>query len=342
MNKNTNKRMMKKVLFLLVNLIVLTMLLLAALPITISVWWLDNLVNLQMQWAALAIIMLVMNITYIKKSTKVYGTLYTLLIINNFMPLYLSPLVNASSGMPISKDLQRVTIAQLNLNYNNPNLESLLSTLADERFDLLIIQEASDKEHRSIKKLNKYYPYSFGLSETEATPSGMAIFSRLPITEKKIHDLNFKSGQLLEIIVQVPNSVTPIQVWALHPSSPRNKALWQLRNKTLSALTDKIITSAFTHKVVVGDFNSSPWSTPFKHLQKQGQLKNSADSFGYFPSWSYSDAPIFSTLSSAYIDHCLISTAFNVLNKQSQSISGSDHQLVITDLAISFSRLAEQ
>jgi len=328
--------------FYLISIIVLVMLVLPNLGLTISIWWLDNLLNLQIQWAFIALLLVLVNLVYIKKQRLRYNLIYFIMIVYNLFPLYVIPhkftqqLLSATSNVSHYhlKHRMRLNIAQLNLSYNNPNINALLPILGNKKFDVLVIQEASDKEYENIKQLADYYPYSLGISGIEATPSGIAIFSRYQITEKNIYDQGYKSGHILEVLLQIPGAATPIQVYALHPGSPRTEKLWRLRDQTLTTIAQRISQSPFANKIVIGDFNSSPWSSGFINFKKTSQLKNSAQGFGYIPSWSYSQKPVLSLLSSVYIDHTFVSEPFEVINKQSQPIQGSDHQLLLTELAI--------
>lgn len=334
--------------FYLAQLITFILLLLPILNLHIPIWWLDNLLNLQIQWSFIACILLIVNLSYVKQCRRLFSTITLALILHNFMPLYfpsshifhnsVAP-TNNNIIQPPSTELSThvdipLTIAQLNLSYDNPNLQALVPVLGNKDFDLLIIQEASDRESRHIKAIGRYYPYSFGLNHLEATPSGMAIFSRFPIIEKKLHSFGGKGGQVLEVIIQMPISGVPIQLYAIHPSSPRSEALWLSRNQTLTTLSSQILNSPFINRIVVGDFNNSPWTHSFKVFQQKSQLKNSADGFGYAPSWSLSNKTFLSMLSSVYIDHVLVSEPFNILNKNRQFISGSDHLLLVTKTSI--------
>ena len=229
---------------------------------------------------------------------------------------------------------KHLNIAQLNLNYDNPNLEHLTSTLTNINFDLLVLQEVSDDKHQKLQKLKNHYPYSFGLTPPQSTPAGMAIFSRWPISEQRIHQLGYKSGVVIELIIQHPITHLPLQVFTLHPGSPRNERLWEFRNKTLQHLTQLVSHSPLSHIIVVGDFNSSPWTPSFKTLLTTSQLNNSAQGFGYIPSWSYSKRTPFSLVTSVYIDHLLFSDTLSLVDKRYQSIQGSDHRLLLTQLAI--------
>lgn len=318
--------------FYLFNIQVILLLLLPAMRTDISLWWLDNLLNLQLQWSLLAMLLLLINHFYFKRLTLLFTLIYVAVISYNLMPLYIKPMLAETEASTIEK--KYLTVAQINLRYDNPHLAQLLPILGDKHFDLLIIQEASDNKHHIIKQLAQYYHDSFGLSSNQPTPDGMAIFSKWPMVEKKAHQLGSQRGHLLEVLLQKPGLASPIQLFALHPASPRTEMLWQLRNETLATSAQIIAASPFKNKIAVGDFNSSPWATEFRNFQRVSQLQSSANGFGYIASWSHSGTPLLSLLSSAYIDHQFISQAFNVLNKVAQPIKGSDHQMILTQLQI--------
>lgn len=320
--------------FYLAQAITLTFLLLPILNVMVPLWWLDNLINLQLQWSLIAFILILLNICYFKKQRSLFTAVILLSIFYNLFPLFVTSNTHEASTLNVNQTSPRLAIAQLNLNYNNPNLKALLPTLKNALFDILVLQEASDTEYANISAIAQHYPYSFGISGNEATPSGLVIFSRLHISDKRLHTLEDGAGHVLEIITQTSTSSVPIQLFAIHPSSPRNKALWVLRNKAYLEIATLISESPFPHKIVIGDFNGSPWNYSFRELLKSSQLRNSAEGFGYIPSWSYRKAPFLSLVTSAYIDHTLVSDAFTILSKQHRVINGSDHLLLFTEFSI--------
>lgn len=331
-NKYSLKQSAFRTVFYLANLLILILIFLPVVSANISVWWLDNLLNLQLQWSIIALLLQLLNHFYFKIYHWKFSVIFFLLVAYNLTPLYLK--VDSSNEIITNRNNVIINVAQLNLQYDNPNLKQLLPTLGNDHFDLLVIQEASDTQYDLINQLGQYYPFHFGISKNEATPSGMAIFSRWPLIEKHNHHLGAQHGHLLETLLQHDGLISPIQLFTLHPVSPRTKQLWQIRNNTLNTMAEMIASSPFIHKIVVGDFNSSPWSAEFKKFQTNTQLKSSADGFGYISSWSYSNNPILSFISSAYIDHQLVSKNIAVVNKSGTAISGSDHQLILTQLQI--------
>ena len=291
-------------------------------------WWLDNLINLQPQWILLALLSLLVSIKYLKYLLVPLSLLYVAIIGLNLAPLYLSePSINQGS--------ETLTIAQFNIMYENPNMERIISSLVESEYDVVLVQEVGDDKTEKIAKLIRSYPYSIGVKASDEYTSRQVLFSRWPIVEKKVHDLGYVEGSVIEVIILTPSNNTPVQIYAFHPGAPRNKMLWRLRNRTLEFVAGQVSASRLQHKIVIGDFNTSPWSPEFKNLESNGQLKNSANGYGYIPSWAlYSSNKLIRLLSSAYIDHCLVSRSVHVHNKQYHFIDGSDHLLISTELGL--------
>jgi endonuclease/exonuclease/phosphatase (EEP) superfamily protein YafD len=317
-----------KTAFYLINLIVFTLILIPALSPRISLWWLDNLINLQLQWSLFAILLMLINIKYIQQYVIPFTTAYFLIIAYNHVPLYLL------DKIPL-QDREILNIAQLNIRYENPNIDELIFKISTSAYDVIVLQEVADNRHEEIKTLMQYYPYSIGTKPLESSPSGLALFSRWPIVNKKIHDMGHIEGHIIEAIIQTPKTSMPVQIYALHPSSPRTEKLWHLRNATLDYVAHQVASSFLQYKIIIGDINTTPWSTEFKYLEKISSLTNTAAGFGYIPSWSYSNRNnLIRVFSSAYIDHCLVSDSFRVIKKEYQVIKGTDHVLILTKLGI--------
>lgn len=306
----------------LLNLTVLLMLSLPLLAIDVTIWWLDNLSSLQLQWFLLALLLLIINI---KRAEKILSLLTLLLLIacgyQQIPPSY------AGNEQPPAADTLK--IAQLNIHYQNQHIDPLLIKLSSADFDILVLQEVGDDQRQKIATLQRAYPYSIG----NASLSDLALFSKWPIIEQKIHSLGYQGGLIIEAIVQSPKASLPVHIFALHPASPRNADLWRLRNVTLEYVGQQVLRSLLQYKMIIGDLNTTPWSAQFKQLQQNSLLTNSNHRLAYLPSWSYSQHNgLLRLLSSAYIDHCLISDSFQVISKESLNIPGSDHQLLVTEL----------
>jgi len=308
----------------LLNLIVLLMLILPLLAIKITIWWLDNLGSLQLQWSVVALLLLFINIHKGKKHLSALLLLFLLAVIYQQVS---ASHVNKAQQLTA----QTLKIAQLNIHYQNPHIDKLLLTLNTADYDLLVLQEVGDDQRQKITTLQQTYPYFIADTAT----SDLALFSKWPIVDRKTHDLGYKGGHIIEAIVQSPKDSSPVHIFALHPASPRSADLWQVRNATLEYVAQQAHASLLPSKIIIGDLNTTPWSAQFQHLQKDSRLTYTSNAIAYIPSWSYNSSnPLIRLLSSAYIDHCLISDSLNVIRKDYQSIPGSDHQLLVTELGM--------
>lgn len=335
-NVNITMKSLFSSLLISINVVVLILLLLPLM--NIDLWWVDNLANLQWQWSICGILLMLLNSVF--KLPFKYLLITLLALVISYQQWFLFKPQQAFNSALYSNEtltfnrVKTLTIAQFNISYNNQHLHELLSQLGDPDFDIIVLQEASDKQGNNINILTQYYPYSLGLETLNGTPSGLVVFSRWPIIENKIHALADVNTHILELVVQSPESQMPIQIYAIHPVSPRSKGLWQKRNETFDYLGELVSDSLLTHKVIIGDFNSSPWTAAFARLEQQTALKNSAAGFGYIPSWSLREQHQFWPVLSAYVDHCLVSEELAVINKQQHQLAGSDHLLIQTTLAL--------
>jgi len=317
-----------KSIFILLQLALMSVMAAPLLVSEIDVWWLDNLVSLQLQWMLLAGLLLLVGLRYSRRGFFLIAPFFVCIGLANFGSLY-SPFVSEEAGE------SGFTIAQLNIRYQNPHAVDIFSEIIRADYDIVVIQEISDQMVGDLSRLSAQYPYSMGSTSWKSFSSGNALFSKWPLSKRIIHNLGYAEGRILEAEVTPAGAGKPIRILALHPGAPRSRELWILRNATLGYIAREVVGSARQRQVVVGDLNVSPWSPAFKTLLRKSELVDSSKGFGYIPSWALFTRNFVSRfLSSAYIDHCLVSPSLAVRNKQWQFISGSDHLLVSTALGV--------
>ncbi len=302
---------------------------LMAAPLLLSemkIWWLDNLISLQLQWSLLALLSIFLGMKCCKGSAFVLIPLYAVLTIVNFSALYFPPGKLAGKAASLK-------VAQLNLSYENPRVEEIFLDFLDADYDILVIQEISDRMASKVGKLNPVYPYAIGSYSPGGYSSGQVLLSKWPIIDRKVHNLGYVDGRVIEASIAAPGGGEPIHILVLHPGSPRNAALWELRNSTLDFVARRVSSLPGQRQIVIGDLNVTPWSPFHNRLLRETGLQNSASGHGYIPSWSLvSRYELFRLLSSAYLDHCLVSAAFVTDDKRYRYIRGSDHALITTHL----------
>ncbi len=101
-----------------------------------------------------------------------------------------------------------------------------------------------------------------------------------------------------------------------------------MRTQEFAVLAD-YVSKLQSPVIVVGDFNTSIWSPYYQQFVEKTGLRNGRHGFGIQPSW-----PTFLPLFYMPIDHCLLSSEFQVLNSRIGENVGSDHLPIITDVAI--------
>ena len=81
--------------------------------------------------------------------------------------------------------------------------------------------------------------------------------------------------------------------------------------------------------VMMGDFNTTPWSPVFRKLLGQNEWGDSRAGFGNQPTW-----PSWLGGLGIPIDHALVASGVRVLNRSTFAIPGSDHRGLLLELGI--------
>jgi endonuclease/exonuclease/phosphatase (EEP) superfamily protein YafD len=306
----------------------IALMLMPALLSRVDVWWLDNLINFQLQWATAAIVSVLLSLIIFRVLSLPLAVIFLPIILYNFVPLF-------STTTPDSQTGALFKLAQLNISYENRNIDNIVLDLIDSDYDAVLIQEIADGKVKNFDQLLQAFPYSIGANSTDSFSSSQALFSRWPLANRRVHDLGYVEGKIIEVTIAPADGVIPVRILALHPGAPRSAELWRLRNKTLEYIAEQTSGSPVQHQIVIGDFNVSPWSPFFKTLVSRSGLQDGVSGYGYIPSWSpFSSNSLTRLLSSAYIDHCLVSSSITVRGKSHSFIEGSDHVLVETLLEL--------
>jgi endonuclease/exonuclease/phosphatase (EEP) superfamily protein YafD len=87
--------------------------------------------------------------------------------------------------------------------------------------------------------------------------------------------------------------------------------------------------------LVIGDFNSTPWSERFQRLLANSGMRDSSIGFGYQPTW-----PAVASVAGIPIDHSLVSPEIIVLGRGTGPDLGGDHSPLWLRLSLSKQRLA--
>ena len=120
-----------------------------------------------------------------------------------------------------------------------------------------------------------------------------------------------------------------VTVAGIHPPPPAQPELYGLWREGLAAVPQLLTSTAApaTHFVVVGDFNSAPFSRAFARLCEDAGLRDSALGFGLRTTWQ--PGP---WLPGLPLDYILVSGRLGVAEHRMGPPAGSDHRWVMARL----------
>ncbi|MCJ8293649.1 MAG: hypothetical protein MJK15_04510 [Colwellia sp.] len=287
-----------------------------------SPWWLENAASTPF---TILLIYLVLMLVFIYFLSLQQCVIY--LLVNFILALFLNNLAALSHSVAFNNQpcSDSITIFQFNIKYQAADNEliPLIEHLIAEKYHLIALQGVSQQLKRQmIVALSPYFPHFIsGGSAQQQVFSDQLLFSRYAFA-----NINYyKNGQnsfLISSQWQLP--FTTISLHSLHPPSPRNEALWQIRNKTLYQLKDELKNSTGKYSLVIGDLNLSTHSNRINNL-KQGMNTEFVNSW---PNKRY----ILSFFALA-IDHLWVSKPASICARQRiNKFTWSDHYAIKTQV----------
>ena len=219
---------------------------------------------------------------------------------------------------------ETLSIGMLNLLSSNRSADLVHDFIMKENFDLVVFQEVSPFWGRAIKQYSSKYPHY--KSVVREGNFGMAVFSKVPLTNLKVSSL-CRSG-IPTISCLVKWKAQSFQLIAIHPEPPNNQDAFLNRNENFDRVNEIIKLEAFP-SIVIGDFNCTSFSTNFNRIRKGTDLKDSRNGLGLQCSWN-NDWPLISIP----LDHALLSRRLKVIDRRVGSPTGSDHLPVLLKIGI--------
>ncbi|MFZ0015054.1 MAG: endonuclease/exonuclease/phosphatase family protein, partial [Acidimicrobiia bacterium] len=123
-----------------------------------------------------------------------------------------------------------------------------------------------------------------------------------------------------------------LSVLGTHPLAPTDQERADLRDAQLNFAGEWASEQSGAF-IVVGDFNATPWSWPFRRLMGTTDLVNSQQGFGLQPTFPTTS----NLLLRVPIDHLIHSSALEVTSRQLGPALGSDHFPLVVDLQLASS-----
>jgi endonuclease/exonuclease/phosphatase (EEP) superfamily protein YafD len=161
----------------------------------------------------------------------------------------------------------------------NRNHAPILAQVRAENPDLAVFVEVNQRWRKELDSLSDIFPYSLD------NKRGEVLYSKTDLAGVEIVPENpsFVRTLMVRNISQRGKKFTLV---VTHPSSPANPAEFDKRNSHLSALAP-VLKGLTDNLVVVGDFNTTPWSPYYRQFVDTAGLVNAQQGFGLAPTWTH-------------------------------------------------------
>ncbi|HEU4318512.1 MAG TPA: endonuclease/exonuclease/phosphatase family protein [Acidimicrobiia bacterium] len=285
------------------------------------VWWLDVLANFRAQYVvALAVLGLVIMMSRWRKSGYVVlaAALLNLVVV---LPLYIGSPAEARVDAPT------IRVMSFNLLSTNEEYSAVAEYIETVDPDIVFLHEASRPWEVAME--------SAGLDYEVVRPrSDDLIFGTLVLLRGEditavSHGFAAAAPRAVSLKYVPHGWDVPIAILGTHPLAPTDRERADLRDAQMGFAGAWAAEQEGAY-MVVGDFNSTPWSWPFRRLLDLADLQNSQSGFGLQPTFPSTSNLLFRVP----IDHLVHSPALEVTSRQLGPALGSDHFPLVVDLQV--------
>jgi endonuclease/exonuclease/phosphatase (EEP) superfamily protein YafD len=228
------------------------------------------------------------------------------------------PITDAARAAP------RLRVLTANVKYDNPDRDALARELLAADADVVLLQEITPGWVRAFSAagFDAEYPYSVNYPNGAG---GQAVYSRLPLLDVRRAMREFWPTYSARVEVGA-TSVSLVDVHAIGPPQGMDR-----HNDTVDSILD-VTRSMPEPRVVAGDFNATPYNETMHRFADLG-LDSAFErrGRGLDVTWPNGERlfppPI-------QVDHVLVDDGIVVLDVETLRGTGSDHQPIVVDLAI--------
>ena len=281
---------------------------------------LDLASHFQVQYLVAAVVLLLIAAGLGLWRSALAAVLCVVLAAPRVAPWYL-PI--GGEGAPADGPALRVMLC--NVLRANHEHRQLLVLVQQQQPDVLVLLEVNDRWLAATAAVRDHLPHT--ISDPREDDFGIAVFSRYPIERPQITTLGSAGVRSIVCELRLPEAEATLV--ATHPLPPVSPRRTRLRDEQLRAVADRFA-GIDGPAILVGDFNASMWSAPYRALAHQTDLVNARRGHGVLPSWP-AFLPEFMRIP---IDHCLHSREITVTGCAAGEPIGSDHLPLTIDLLL--------
>lgn len=221
-----------------------------------------------------------------------------------------------------SESERTIRLLVYNMYFANWQLEQAVHDVELYEADIVFIMEYSFHIQEAIE--SHFSEYEYRLIEPSHGTTGLALFSHIPIAYAEVHQRRETRIPIFE--VEFVDGERPFTLVAGH-SWPPVPELGEMNRAQMGDIT--AVAAAAPHPLIVaGDFNASVWSYLVRNLANAAAVADAHRGYWFQPTWQLNpwlQLPL---------DHIFVSQEWQVLNYQHGGPGGSDHDILVVDLAL--------
>ncbi len=233
------------------------------------------------------------------------------------VPLFIGP------ARPASGELR---VVSFNVLASNESYSEVIEFIRDTHADVVVLHEVNGRWEEAVEQAARTFDdWPYEVTETRGDGD---LFGSLVLVEAgaTVESFGFGLSDRRAIEIVLPGDVALL---AVHPLAPSSEFRARQNDRQLQFASDWAANREGP-TIVVGDFNATPWSYPFRRLMSSTELSNSARGFGLELSYPADANPLLRIP----IDHLLYSDELAVVDRRLGPAMGSDHFPLTVDLAL--------
>lgn len=224
---------------------------------------------------------------------------------------------------------KQISILNFNTEYQHNNkIETFIAYCKKMDPDVVVLSESDEKWTRSMEKLE--YPSTMSILRRP----GITVLSKYASRGSQIYYTG--TAKHPQVHIQIDKDNQTINIIALHLSAIQSPTEYDLRKKEFALLKDRLEKMPYP-TIILGDTNSSNWSSSVKAFLKDADLKDTQAGFMTVPTWPARSGKLIANVAIppfVAIDNVFVSKDFDVLERKVGPALGSDHLPVFVKLQL--------
>jgi endonuclease/exonuclease/phosphatase (EEP) superfamily protein YafD len=276
------------------------------------IWWLDVIANFRAQFVVVLVVLglVLMVAKWRRTGLGVFAAAAVNLVV--VLPLYIGSPADESIDQPT------LTVMSFNLLSTNKSYSEVIEFIRSTNPDVVLLHEASRPWEVAVDAAA--LDHQMIRARSDELIFGTLVLVRGEDVTAVSHGFATANPRAVEISFVPDEWDSKILLLGTHPVAPTDQERAGLRDAQLE-FAGNWASRQNGFFVVAGDFNATPWSSPFRHLLDAADLRNSQSGFGLQPTFSAQANPLLRVP----IDHLLHSGALEVVRRELGPALGSDH-----------------